>query len=153
MLKLSSGTLLRVLKRYGTPQALAADGEAAKLLARWGGEFLAPEKIEQLLTGAGASVGVRLGEWQQRQIQNYAQQALAARQEANRAERRLRSLAAGHAVLQAQRIRGLRPSPESSVIYNPEGKISQEKLENPAGFWNNVEENTFSLFQNKGAFE
>ena len=44
-------------------------------------------------------------------------------------------------------------SPESSVIYNPEGKISQEKLENPAGFWNNVEENTFSLFQNKGAFE
>jgi hypothetical protein len=43
--------------------------------------------------------------------------------------------------------------PESSVIYNPEGKISQEKLENPAGFWNNVEENTFSLFQNKGAFE
>lgn len=44
-------------------------------------------------------------------------------------------------------------SPESSVIYNPEGKISQEKLENPAGFWNNVEENTVSLFQNKGAFE
>src|SRR5271157_3718108 len=47
VLKLSSGTLLRVLKRYGTPQALAADGEAAKLLARWGGAFLAPEKIEQ----------------------------------------------------------------------------------------------------------
>ena len=40
VLKLSSGTLLRVLKRYGTPQALAADGEAAKLLARWGGAFL-----------------------------------------------------------------------------------------------------------------
>ena len=56
--------------------ALAADGEAAKLLARWGGAFLAPEKIEQLLAGAGASVGVRLGEWPQRQIQNYAQQAL-----------------------------------------------------------------------------
>jgi len=102
VLKLSSGTLLRVLKRYGTPQALAADGEAAKLLARWGGAFLAAEKIEQLLAGARASVGVRLGEWQQRQIQNYAQQALAARQEANRAERRLRSLAEGHAVLQAQ---------------------------------------------------
>ena len=60
VLKLSSGTLLRVLKRYGPPQALAADGEAAKLLARWGGAFLAPEKIEQLLAGAGASVGVRL---------------------------------------------------------------------------------------------
>ena len=37
VLKLSSGTLLRVLKRYGSPQALAADAEAAKQLARWGG--------------------------------------------------------------------------------------------------------------------
>src|SRR5207247_7045085 len=44
----------------------------------------------------------RVGEWQQRQIQDYAQQALAARQEANRAQRRLRGLAEGHAVLQAQ---------------------------------------------------
>jgi hypothetical protein len=52
-----------------------------------------------------------------------------------------------------QPFEGERISPESSVIYNPEGKISQEKLENPAGFWNNVEENTVSLFQNKGAFE
>jgi transposase len=71
-------------------------------LARWGGAFLLPEKIEHLLAGAGASVGVRLGEWQQRQIQDYAQRAVAARQEANRAQRRLRSLADAHAVLQAQ---------------------------------------------------
>ena len=76
VLKLSSATLLRVLKRYGNPQALAADREAAKLLARWGGAFLAPEKIEDLLAGAGASVGVRLGEWQQRQIQDYARAGL-----------------------------------------------------------------------------
>jgi transposase len=102
VLKLSSGTLLRVLKRYGNPQQLAADPEAAKLLARWGGVYLAQEKIEHLLAGAGASVGVRLQDWQQRQIQDYAQQALAARHEANRAQRRLRSLAEGHVVLQAQ---------------------------------------------------
>jgi transposase len=102
VLKLSSGTLLRVLKHYGSPQRLAADPEATKLLARWGGAFLSPEKIMHLLAGAGASAGVRLGDWQQRQIQDYAQQALAARQEANRAQRRLRSLAEGHAVLQAQ---------------------------------------------------
>jgi transposase len=102
VLKLSSGTLLRVLKRYGSPQGLAADPEAAELLARWGGAFLAREKIEHLLAGAGASVGVRLGDWQRRQIQDYAQQALAARHEADRAQRRLRSLAEGHAVLQAQ---------------------------------------------------
>jgi transposase len=102
VLKLSSGTLLRVLKRYGNPQALAADPQAAKLLARWGGSFLSPAKIEGLLAGAGSSVGVRVGEWQQRQIQDYAQQALGAQQEANRAQRRLRGLAEGHAVLQAQ---------------------------------------------------
>jgi len=45
------------------------------------------------------------------------------------------------------------PSPEPSVIYSPAGTISQKKLENPAGFWNNVGENRSSLFQNKGAFE
>jgi len=44
-------------------------------------------------------------------------------------------------------------SPEPSVIYSPKGKISQKKLENPAGFWNNVGRNMSSLFQNKGAFE
>jgi hypothetical protein len=43
VLKLSSGTLLRALKRYGSPQALAADPEAAKVLAHWGGAFLAPD--------------------------------------------------------------------------------------------------------------
>src|SRR5512135_85782 len=36
VLKLPSGTLLRILKRYGTPQALAADADAATQLARWG---------------------------------------------------------------------------------------------------------------------
>jgi hypothetical protein len=44
-------------------------------------------------------------------------------------------------------------SPEPSVIYNPNGKISRKKLENPTGFWNNVGGNTSSLFQHKGAFE
>ena len=102
VLKLSSGTLLRVLKHYGDPKALAADPEAAKRLARWGRALLSPEKIEHLLAGAGSSVGVRVGEWQRCQIQDYAQQALAARREAERAQRHLRGLAKGHAVLQAQ---------------------------------------------------
>jgi transposase len=102
VLKLSSATLLQVLMRYGNPKALAEDPESAKLLARWGRSFLGPEKIERLLAGAASSVGVRVGEWQQRQIQDYARQALAARREANRAQRRLCSLAEGRAVLQAQ---------------------------------------------------
>jgi hypothetical protein len=52
------------------------------------------------------------------------------------------------------RVSGLaHTNPEPSVIYSPAGTISQKKLENPAGFWNNVGENRSSLFQNKGAFE
>jgi hypothetical protein len=102
VLKLSSVTLLRALKQYGCPQALAADPDAAQRLARWGGRFLEPKKVKQLLAGAGSSVGVRAGEWQQRQIRDYAQQALATRAEGQHAERQLRRLAAGHVVLQAQ---------------------------------------------------
>ena len=52
VLKLSSGTLLRIMKRYGSPQALAADGDAATQLARWGRSLLSSAKIEELLTGA-----------------------------------------------------------------------------------------------------
>src|SRR5215467_5032350 len=102
VLKLSSGTLLRLLRRYGSPQALAEDAGAATQLARWGRSLLSSAKIEELLTGARSSVGVRPGPWQQRQIREYAERVLAARQQANRAQRRLRQLAAGHPVLEAQ---------------------------------------------------
>jgi len=102
VLKLSSVTLLRALKHYGSPQALAGDLQAARQLAHWGGRLLEPKKIKQLVVGAGSSVGVRAADWQQRQIGDYAQQALAARAEGRRAERQLRGLAAEHAVLQAQ---------------------------------------------------
>jgi transposase len=102
VLKLSSVTLLRVLEEYGDPRVLAADPGAARRLATWGGSFLAAEKIELLLADAGSSVGVRLGDWQRRQIREDARQALGARQEAEHAQRNLRELAVGHAVLQAQ---------------------------------------------------
>ena len=102
MLKLSSGTLLRVLRHYGNPKASAADPEAAKRLARWGPAFLSPAKIERLLAGASSSVGVRVGEWERRQIGDYAELARASRREVARAERHLRHLAVGHTVLQAQ---------------------------------------------------
>ena len=102
VLKLSSGTLLRLLKHYGSPQALAGDAEAANQLARWGGPLLAARKIEELLAGARSSVGVRVGPWHQRPIQEYAEKALAARRQSNQAQRRLRELAVGHPVLEAQ---------------------------------------------------
>jgi transposase len=102
VLKLSSVTLLRTLEHYGSPQALAADPQAARQLTRWGGKFLEPKKVKQLVDNAGSSMGVRAGEWQRRQIQDYARQALAARAEGRQADRQLRRLAAGNAVIQAQ---------------------------------------------------
>ena len=86
----------------GTPRPWRRTRKPRSSLARWGRAFLSPEKIERLLAGAGSSVGVRVGEWERRQIRDYAEQALASRREVARAERRLRSLAVGHAVLQAQ---------------------------------------------------
>jgi transposase len=102
VLKLSSVTLLRVLCHYGSPQALTRDPQAAAQLARWGGKFLDARKIERLLSDAQASKGVRPGDWQKRQIQDIAQQAWQARQQGERGQRRLRVLARGHSVLEAQ---------------------------------------------------
>ncbi len=102
VLKLSSVTLLRVLWHYGSPQAVAADRAAAAQLARWGGRFLDTEKIKQLLAEARVSRGVRPGEWETRRIQDFAQQALQARAQGQRGQRRLRVLARGHTVLEAQ---------------------------------------------------
>lgn len=102
VLKLSSGTLLRVLAHYGSGQALAGDAQAAQQLERWGGRWLAAAKREALLASAARTVGVRPGEWEQRQVRDYAAQALAARRQGQQAERRLRGLAAGPEVLQAQ---------------------------------------------------
>jgi transposase len=101
-LKLSSVTLLKALVHYGSPQALVADSTATDRLARWGGKFLDAAKIERFLAEARTSQGVRAGAWQQRHIQDCARQALQARQEGERSERRLRVLARGHSVLEAQ---------------------------------------------------
>jgi transposase len=101
-LKLSSVTLLRVLKKYGSPELLAADPQAAERLRRWGGRHLSEEKVQALVAGAGASVGVRPGEWEQRQLRDYAARALVARRQRQHGERQLRRLARGHAVLEAQ---------------------------------------------------
>jgi transposase len=119
VLKLSSVTLLRVLAEYGDPRMLAADPAAAHRLATWGGAFLAAEKIERLLADAGSSVGVRLGDWPRRQIRDGARQALAARQAAAQAQRHLRELAVGNAVLQAQgKVVGL---PTACVLWTSTG--------------------------------
>lgn len=102
VLKLSSVTLLKVLSHYGSPQALAADPQAAARLLRWGGRFLDAGKVERLLGEARTSLGVRAGEWDKRRLEHFAQQALQARRQGEQGQRRLRLLARGHVVLEAQ---------------------------------------------------
>jgi transposase len=102
VLRVSSATLLRVLEAYGGPAALAGDAGAAERLARWGGRFLGPQKVQRLLAGAARTAGVRQGVWARRRLQDYARQALQARREVRRGQRRLRELAEGQPVLQAQ---------------------------------------------------
>jgi transposase len=114
-LKLGSVTLLQVLKEYGSPARLAADADAARRLRRWGGRHLAEAKVQALLAGARSSAGVRAGDWEIRQLRDYAAQALAARQQRQQAVRHLRELARGHAVLEAQgRVVGL---PTACVLW------------------------------------
>jgi transposase len=102
VLKLTSVTLLRALEHYGDPRSLAADPDAAEQLCRWGGAYLASKKAERVVEEARCSVGVRVGEWQRRQIQEYAREALFALHQVKEAQRRLRELAVGNKVLEAQ---------------------------------------------------
>jgi transposase len=101
-LKLSSGTLLRTLAWYGGPAGLACDAEGAARLGRWGGRYLAGETIRGLIASARCSIGVRQGAIDLRRMQQYAEQALAARAEVTRGKRRLAELARGNAAIEAQ---------------------------------------------------
>jgi transposase len=101
-LSVSSATPLRLVAHYGSPAALAADDGAAARLQRWGRQRRRAETVAQVVAGARATVGVRLGDVERQGLQRYAEQALAARRGVRRSERRLRALAAAQPVLQAQ---------------------------------------------------
>jgi transposase len=102
VVRLTSGTLLRVLATYGGPAGLAADAQAAAQLTRWGGKRLSAAKVQQLLACAFGTVGVRQGEWDCRRLRELAERVRSARREAGQCKRRLQALAQGHVVLEAQ---------------------------------------------------
>jgi transposase len=99
--KLSSATLLHALAAYGSPAALAEDGQAESRLAAWGGRFLKEQKRQRLLASAVSTVGVRTSAAERAQLMSYAKQALQARAEVRHAQQRLRRLVKDQAVLQA----------------------------------------------------
>jgi transposase len=102
LLKLSSGTLLRVLAGHGSPAALAADGEAAAKLSRWSGQLLKPEKIQALLESARQTIGVRMDEPTVELVRRSARAALTAQAEIRGAKRRLAAWVKEDPLLQAQ---------------------------------------------------
>jgi transposase len=81
---------------------LAADAQAEARLAKWGGGRLEADKVQRLLAGAKSSIGIRQGEVQRRQVQQYAACALQAHRQMQRSRRELAALVQGHEVLQAQ---------------------------------------------------
>jgi transposase len=102
VLRLTSAVLLRALAHYGGPAALAADAQAQRRLARWGGHLLKADKVQQLVEAARDSVGIRQGEVQTRQLQQYAAEAFQARRQMARSRRELARLAGEQEVLQGQ---------------------------------------------------
>lgn len=102
VLKVTSGTLLRALERYAGPKELAADEKAVAELQRWGGRYLTAQKAAALWASARTSVGVRMGSWEKQELRETAGQIRRSRQEIRHCQRRLRRVAEGQAVLQAQ---------------------------------------------------
>jgi transposase len=97
----TSGTLLRVLREYGAPAALAEDAQAEATLRRWGGVWLKPEKITALIACARSSLGVPVSPLELRRIQATAQAALEARAALEASKRELAQFVPGHAALEA----------------------------------------------------
>ena len=101
-LELNSETLLQVLAQYGGPAALAAEAGAAKRLKGWGRHYLKEEKIERFVRAAARSVGVRQTAVDRRQMQEYAEAALAAKHEVRKASTTLEKLAQSNAIIARQ---------------------------------------------------
>jgi transposase len=100
-MKLSSPTLLKALRHWGSPAALGADPQAAATLARFSHQLLDQASIDRLVREAKQSVGVRMNPWDQRRLREDADHALLAHRQKAAAERRLRELAAQHALIPA----------------------------------------------------
>jgi len=102
IMRLRSGTLLKILAQYGGPAALAADPQALQRIRAWGRSFLAKTRAEDLLASAVATVGVLQGRWDQEKVRRCAAQVLECRQQQRAATRALSRLAQGNPVIEAQ---------------------------------------------------
>lgn len=95
-LELTSVTLLRLLEKYGGPEGLRQDPEAAVQLARWSRSKLTSEKIAQVLASAQSTVGVRMAAADVDFVQRCAREALNTQREIDRVRSSLEKQAAQH---------------------------------------------------------
>jgi hypothetical protein len=102
LLSLNSVTLLKILIHYGGPTLLAEDAEAAKKLAGWGRHVLATKKIEKILRSAKETAGVKQNEQDVARIRQYANEALEAHREIQKARKELIELAKENDVIRRQ---------------------------------------------------
>lgn len=99
VLRLTSGTLLRLVAKYGGPAGLAADPHAAAVVAKFGTCRLSPEKQQQILVSARTTVGRHLTPELAEGLRRCAKAALQARREIARSRRILEGLAAEQTTL------------------------------------------------------
>lgn len=77
LLDLGSTTLLELLSTYGSPRAVADDGEGARrLMHRVGGSLLKPEKVEAVLRSAAGTAGLEVTEHEREMMRFLAGAAL-----------------------------------------------------------------------------
>jgi hypothetical protein len=101
LMKLSSMTLLKALKKWASPAALGADPEAAQTLGRFSYRLLSADSIDRLVREARQSVGVRMNVWEERRMRDDAERALAAHRQKRAADRRLKELSKRHELIPA----------------------------------------------------
>ena len=102
VMDLSSGTLMRALVHYGGPGGLAADTKALENLVGWGGNLLRRGKAVELLESAKTSLGVKQNAVDRERLSRCAGEVLGASLEVKRSKQRLKELAQGNPVIQAQ---------------------------------------------------
>ena len=98
----SGPTLTAALAHWGDPRAMADDPTAAKRLAKFGGHYLLPEKIERLIESARSTVGVRMNAWAVREMKDIASAIMKERRTIQRCRRELKKLTADHKQIQSQ---------------------------------------------------
>src|SRR6185312_15266536 len=98
----SAGTMLKAMKHYGGPEALAKDPQALGQLRHWSSRKLSEQKLEDLIGSARTTTGVRLTRTDVQRIRWCAGEGLTASMEASRCRRELIDLAKDHDLIARQ---------------------------------------------------